>query len=298
MGSIVFEYPIVFLVLLLFVVCERFCKQKRQQLILPNLPMLKKVAQKQNIFVNLLKMLMVLLLITAIASPIKEDEVVVQKDKGYEISLLLDASGSMEQYKKFDIVKGIVQDFLTKREHDKLGLTIFADFAYVAIPLTYDKKSISELLEKIDVGIAGKQRTALYEALFMSSKLFKKSKAKHKIAILLTDGVDNAGTVPLDVAIKTAKKYGIKVYVIGVGSNRDVDRNVLANIANETGGKFYMASTAERIQEIYDEIDRLEKSEIKANKFIKKHYFYQYPLGGALALLFIYIFVRRRRYAV
>jgi len=243
-------------------------------------------------------MLMVLLLITAIASPIKEDEVIVQKDKGYEISLLLDASGSMEQYNKFDIVKGIVQDFLSKREHDKLGLTIFADFAYVAIPLTYDKKSISELLEKIDVGIAGKQRTALYEALFMSSKLFKKSQAKHKIAILLTDGVDNAGTIPLDVAIKMAKKYGIKVYVIGVGSNRDVDRNVLANIANETGGKFYMASTAERIQEIYDEIDRLEKSEIKANKFIKKHYFYQYPLGGALALLFIYIFVRRRRYAV
>ena len=265
---------------------------------LPNLPMLKQVAKKQNIFVNLLKMLMVVLLVTALASPIKEDEVVVQNDKGYEISLLLDASGSMEQYNKFDIVKGIVQDFLTKREHDKLGLTIFADFAYVAIPLTYDKKSISELLEKIDVGIAGKQRTALYEALFMSSKLFKNSSSKHKIAILLTDGVDNAGTIPLDVAIKTAKKYDIKVYVIGVGSARDVDRHVLANIANETDGKFYMASTAEQIQEVYDEIDTLEKSEIKANKFIKKHYFYQYPLGGAIALLFIYIFVRRRRYAV
>ena len=298
MGSIVFEYPFVFLLLLLFMVCERFCQQKRQQLILPNLPMLKKVAKKQNVFVNLLKMLMVLLLITAIASPIKEDEVVVQNDKGYEISLLLDASGSMEQYNKFNIVKGIVQDFLRKREHDKLGLTIFADFAYVAIPLTYDKKSISELLEKIDVGIAGKQRTALYEALFMSSKLFKKSHSKHKIAILLTDGVDNAGSIPLDVAIKTAKKYDIKVYVIGVGSNRDVDRNVLAHIANETNGKFYMASTGQQIQEIYDEIDKLEKSEIKANKFIKKHYFYQYPLGGAIILLFIYIFVRRRRYAV
>jgi Ca-activated chloride channel family protein len=241
---------------------------------------------------------MVVLLVTALASPIKEDEVVVQNDKGYEISLLLDASGSMEQYDKFTIVKAIVQDFLKKREHDKLGLTIFADFAYVAIPLTYDKKSISELLEKIDVGIAGRQRTALYEALFMSSKLFKESHSKHKIAILLTDGVDNAGTVPLDVAIKTAKKYGIKVYVIGVGGARDVDRNVLSTIAKETGGKFYMAGTAERIQEVYDEIDQLEKSEIKANKFIKKHYFYQYPLGGAIAALFIYIFMRRRRYAV
>ncbi len=298
MGNIVFEYPFVFLILLLFIVCEKFCKAKKQQLIMPNLPMLKKVAQKQSFLVQGVKALMFLLLIIALASPIKEDEVVVQNDKGYEISLLLDASGSMEQYDKFEIVKGIVLDFLKKREHDKLGLTIFADFAYVAIPLTYDKKSVSELLKMIDVGIAGKQRTALYEALFMSSKLFKDSHAKHKIAILLTDGVDNTGTVPLDVAIKTAKKYGIKVYVIGVGGDRDVDKNVLSEIAKETGGKFYMAGTAERIQEIYDEIDQLEKSEIKANKFIKKHYYYQYPLGGAILLVFFYILMRRRRNAV
>ncbi len=298
MGNIVFEYPFVFLILLLFIVCEKFCKAKRQQLIMPNLPMLKKVAQKQSFLVQGVKALMFLLLVIALASPIKEDEVVVQNDKGYEISLLLDASGSMEQYEKFEIVKGIVLDFLKKREHDKLGLTIFADFAYVAIPLTYDKKSVSELLKMIDVGIAGKQRTALYEALFMSSKLFKDSHAKHKIAILLTDGVDNTGTVPLDVAIKTAKKYGIKVYVIGVGGDRDVDKNVLNEIAKETGGKFYMAGTAERIQEIYDEIDQLEKSEIKANKFIKKHYYYQYPLGGAILLVFLYILMRRRRNAV
>ena len=298
MDNIVFEYPLVFGLIILFMVCEKFCKSKRTQLIMPNLPMMRKVAKKQNLFLNTLKLFMALLLVTALASPIKEDEVVVQNDKGYEISLLLDASGSMEQYNKFDIVKEIVLDFLSKREHDKLGLTIFADFAYVAIPLTYDKKSISELLSKIDVGIAGKQKTALYEALFMSSKLFKDSHAKHKIAILLTYGVNNVETIPLDVAVKTARKYGIKVYVIGVGGDRDIDRNVLSSIAKETGGKFYMAGTAERIQEIYDEIDQLEKSEIKANKFIKKHYFYQYPLSGALVFVMLYIFLRRRRHGV
>ena len=298
MGDIVFEYPYLLLLIALFFGCERFCKAKRRRLIMPNLPMLKKAAQQQSLLVNVLKFLMIALLATALASPIKEDEIVLQHDKGYEISLLLDASGSMEQYNKFGIVKEIVLDFLKKREHDKLGLTIFADFAYVAIPLTYDKKSISELLEKINVGIAGRQRTALYEALFMSSKLFKESSAKHKIAILLTDGMDNAGTVPLDVAVNTAKKYGIKVYVIGVGGAGDFDPAVLQQIARETGGKFYEAGSGERIREIYDEIDRLEKSEIKANKYVKKHYFYQYPLGAAIAVMFIYIFVRRRRYAV
>ncbi len=298
MGNIVFEYPVLFLLAVLFFICERFCKAKRRQLIMPNMPMLKKVALRQSLWVNALKFSMIALLITALASPIKEDEIVVQNDKGYEISLLLDASGSMEEFNKFGIVKEIVLDFLKKRVHDKLGLTIFADFAYVAIPLTYDKKSISELLQKIDVGVAGKQRTALYEALFMSSKLFKESKAKHKIAILLTDGVDNAGTVPLDVAIKTAKKYGIKVYTIGVGGAGDYNPEVLQRIAKETGGKFYEAGSKERIKEIYDEIDTLEKSDIKANKYVKKHYFYQYPLGAAIAVMFIYILARRRRYAV
>ena len=297
MGNIVFEYPSLFLLAVLFLICERFCKAKRRQLIMPNMPMLKKVALSQSLWVNALKFAMIALLITALASPIKEDEIVVQNDKGYEISLLLDASGSMEEFNKFGIVKEIVLDFLKKRVHDKLGLTIFADFAYVAIPLTYDKKSISELLQKIDVGVAGKQRTALYEALFMSSKLFKESKAKHKIAILLTDGVDNAGTVPLDVAIKTAKKYGIKVYTIGVGGAGDYNPEVLQRIAKETGGKFYEAGSKERIKAIYDEIDTLEKSDIKANKYVKKHYFYQYPLGAAIVVMFIYILARRRRYA-
>ena len=298
MDNIVFEHPYLFVLVVLFFICEKFCKAKRQRLILPNMPMLKKVAKKQSLLINALKLLLVVLLVTALASPIKEDEVVIQNDKGYEISLLLDASGSMEQYNKFNIVKDIVLDFLVKREHDKLGLTIFADFAYVAIPLTYDKKSISALLQKIDVGIAGKQRTALYEALFMSSKLFKESTSKHKIAILLTDGLDNAGTIPLNVAIKTAKKYDIKVYVIGVGGRGDFDPAVLNTIAKETGGKFYEASTGEQIKAIYDEIDTLEKSEIKANKYVRKHYFYQYPLGAAVAVMLLYILARRRRYAV
>lgn len=298
MGNIVFEYPALFLLAILFFICERFCKAKRQRLIMPNMPLLKKVALRQSLLLKGLKFLTVALLVTALASPVKEDEIVVQSDKGYEISLLLDASGSMEQYNKFGIVKDIVLDFLKKREHDKLGLTIFADFAYVAVPLTYDKKSIGELLQKIDVGVAGKQRTALYEALFLSSKLFKASAAKHRIAILLTDGIDNTGTVPLDVAIKTARKYDIKVYVIGVGGAGDFDPAVLQQIAKETGGKFYQAGSGERIRAIYDEIDSLEKSEIKADKYVKKHYFYQYPLGAAIAVMFVYILARRRRYAV
>jgi Ca-activated chloride channel family protein len=290
-----FEYPYLILLLVPFFLCLKFCKEKNEKFIFPNAALFKQLGSKKSSLQTLLKVLAFILLTLALASPFRQDDVIIQKDKGYEISLILDASGSMQQMDKFGIVKNIVSKFIKQRPHDKLGLTIFADFAYVAIPLTYDKESIQRLLSKIDVGIAGRQKTALYEALFMSSKLFKDSKAKEKIAILLTDGVDNAGTIPLDVAIKTAKKYGIKVYVIGVGGRGDYNPAVLQTIAKDTGGEFFEADSVEKLKKIYDVINQLEKSEIKADKYIKKSYFFQYPLGAAILIMIAYILLRRRR---
>ena len=295
MSNIMFEYPFAFLFLLLYFVCKKFCKQRNEQLIFPNMKIFKQVSQKQNYLVSVLEFLAVLLLTIALASPFKQDDVVIDKDKGYEISMILDASGSMKEYNKFGIVKDIVTEFVDMRKHDKLGLTIFADFSYVAIPLTYDKESIKRLLSRLEVGVAGTQRTALYEALFMSSKLFKNSKAKEKIAILLTDGVNNVDNIPLDVAINTAKKYGIKVYVIGVGNRGDYNPMVLKRIAKDTGGEFFEADSVEKLKKIYEVINKLEKSEIKVDKYIKKSHYFQYPLSVGLLLMLLYFFTRNRR---
>jgi Ca-activated chloride channel family protein len=248
--------------------------------------MLQQASKKSRWLLNSFKFLAFIFLIIALASPIQEDDIIVKNDQGYEISLILDASGSMSEYNKFTIVKEIVDDFVDKRKHDKLALSIFADFAYVAVPLTYDKKSIKRLLARLEVGIAGKQRTALNEALFLSSNLFKTSKSKEKIAILLTDGMDNANNIPLEVAIKRAQKYNIKVYTIGVGNaGRDFNPTVLQKISQETGGKYFSANSIEKLKKIYSVINELEKSEIKADKYIKKTYYFQYLL--ALALLFL-----------
>ena len=287
MMNFTFEYPFAFLLLILFFVCEKWCKPKALSLYFPNIKLLQQVVKKRQWLLKSLKILTVVALVTALASPIKEDSVVVKNDKGYEISLILDASGSMKMpgLDKFAIVKNIVNDFIDQRKHDKLALSIFADFAYVAVPLTYDKKSIKRLLSRVDVGIAGRQRTALNEALFLSSNLFKSSESKEKIAILLTDGVDNAKSIPLNVAINTAKKYGIKVYTVGVGAEgRDFDPRPLRQISKETGGRYFKGDSVEKLKEIYATIDKLEKSEIKADKYVKKTYFFQYIL--ALALLF------------
>ena len=290
-----FEYPAVFLLFALFLICNRYCKPKGVSLYFPNIEMLQKASKNSRWFLNSLKFLGLTLLVMALASPIQEDEIVIKNDKGYEISLVLDASGSMQEYNKFTIVKEIVEDFVDQREHDKLALSIFADFAYVAVPLTYDKKSIKRLLQRLEVGIAGKQRTALNEALFLSSNLFKTSKSKEKIAILLTDGMDNANTIPLEVAIKTAKKYNIKVYTVGVGNaGRDFNPEVLKKISKETGGKYFSANTIERLKKIYTVINELEKSEIKADKYVKKTYYFQYLLALALLFLISYFIVANR----
>ena len=288
-----FEEPILFLLLFLYPICNRFCKAKFEAIFFPRSDRLKKISKKQSTWLNIVKFLIFFLLITSLASPVIEDEVVIQNDKGYEISLILDASGSMSENHKFDIVKEIVKDFIKHRKHDKIALTIFGDFAYVAIPLTYDKDSILNLLQRVDVGVAGYRATALYDALFLSTKLFKNSKSKNKIAILLTDGMDNASSVPLEVAINTAKKFKIRVYTIGIGQRGDYNPYVLEKIAKETGAKFFEANSAQRLKEIYDEIDKLEKSEIKANKYVKKRYLFMYPLSLALLLMMVLLAKKR-----
>jgi len=293
-SNLIFEYPIAFVILILYFVCIKFCKNRGLALYFPNSKLLQMASVKKSLSLNIIKFLTVFSLVTTLASPIVEDNVVIKNDKGYEISLILDASGSMLQSNKFNIVKDIVGDFIDKREHDKLALSIFADFAYVAVPLTYDKKSIKRLLSRIDVGVAGTSRTALYEALFLSSNLFKTSTSKEKIAILLTDGVDNAQTIPLEVAINRAKKYGIKVYTVGVGNAGDFDPEVLNEIATKSGGKYFSANTVEGLQDIYKTINRLEKSEIKANKYVKKTYYFQYTLALAMLFLIIYFYLANR----
>ena len=294
--NISFEYPYAFLILVLFFVCQKFCKNKKRAIIFPNITLLQKASAKSIFLHNLIKFLTILFLTIALASPIKENEIIYQNNKGYEISLILDASGSMREYNKFDIVKKIVLDFVDKRRNDRLALSIFADFAYVAVPLTYDKKSIKRLLRQINVGIAGVNRTALYEALFLSTNIFKTSKAKNKIAILLTDGINNVDTIPLEVAIKRAMKYGIKVYTIGIGNRGDYNPFVLKKIAKQTGGEFFEANSVEKLKEVYSTINSLERSEIKSNKFIKKDYYFEYFLVFGAVFMMIYFYLFRHRH--
>ena len=293
-NNIIFEYPYVFLLFILYILCTYLCKSTKKSLYFSNMDMLKSASKNSFWIEKSIKFLLIVSVLITLASPIIKDEVIVNDNKGYEISLILDASGSMLEANKFKVTKSILQEFIKQRQNDRLALSIFADFAYVAVPLTYDKKSILELLKHVEVGIAGQRQTALYEALFLSSNLYKNSKAKEKIAILLTDGYDTSNTIPLDVAIAKAKKYNIKVYTVGIGGVGDFDPNVLQEIASKTGGNFFQANTFEKLKEIYNHINSLEKSEIKTQKLIKVEYLYMYSLYVAIFMLFILLILNRK----
>jgi Ca-activated chloride channel family protein len=288
MNQISWQYPEAFSAIAIFILCYFYCKPKSDAIIFPKIDFFIKSISSYLYIKNFLKYIGVILLITALASPIIQNKTLQNESEGYAISLLLDASGSMQNLTdKFSVSKEIVKDFIKKRTNDQIGLVVFADFAYVASPITYDKNSLENIIDKMKVGVAGIRQTAMYEALFFGSKIIKKSEAKSKIIVLLTDGNDNVRSIPIQEVIKILKKHEIKVYTVGIGN--DLDKFILNKIAQETNGKFFTASSKEELSKIYNEIDSLEKSKIKSYEFLHTEHYFKYPLIGSIAAFVLFL---------
>jgi len=281
------EYPIALIIPLIFLICIIYCKPKLESIFFPN----SEYFAKKRLNFPFSLFLAVLFFSIALSSPVITKIYKNKNQKGYDILIDLDTSGSMAMENKLTNAKTIIKDFIFKRKNDRIGLVIFGNIAYIASPLTYDKKNFVEILSRIYPGIAGRG-TAIYDSLFLSSTLFRKSKAKNKILILITDGMDNSSQIPKDVAINTLKKNHIRVYTIGLGD--EVNTQDLKEIANKTGGKFFWVNSFAELKKVYSTINRLEKSNIKAKIIIVKKYYYQYPLIIGIILFLIFLFNYRR----
>ncbi|MFA9240613.1 MAG: VWA domain-containing protein [Candidatus Paceibacteria bacterium] len=288
-NNFTFEYPYFLLLIVLFIICSIYCKAKTPTYLIPHLNIFKFANQKSMIFINSLKYLVIIFSILALASPVKINDTILLKNDGVNILLNLDASGSMkerdldENYSKnrFEVVKDIVKDFMDKRVADNIGIVLFGDSVLIASPLSFDKDAQKQIIDYLDVEMAG-QKTALIDSIAASINILKNQKAKSNIIILLSDGVDNASNIPLDVVIKLLNKYNIKAYTIGIGN---FNNEVLYKIANESNAKAYKAMSKEDLALIYEDINKLEKSQIDQNKIILKDYLFFYPLF--LAILFL-----------
>jgi len=242
-------------------------------------------------------------LIIALASPVLTKSYTHSKKEGRDIVLILDSSDSMRQggfdpsnlYRnKFEVVKEVVGDFIEKRENDRIGMVTFADIAFIASPLTFEKDFLRDITKMQKMGVAG-QRTAIHDAVVQGYKLLHKSKAKSKIMILLTDGRDNMSKISLDEVRHLLKKQKIKLYAIGIGSPRDYDGAKLQALADAGNGLAFGARDAKTLSEIYIEIDRLEATKIDNKKIVQYTYLYIYPLSLAVLSLMLWFILRNTR---
>lgn len=281
-----FEYPYIFGLIIFYIICEKFCKREKSAIYFPHFEYMKDGFDKLFI----LRFLAFSFLIISLSSPYIKKEI-TQKKEGYSIVLSIDASGSMSESGKFIVVKDVVNEFISKRVDDKVGVVVFGDSAFIATPLTYDKSLLKYMLDKMYVGIAG-QKTAIIDSLAQSIKLLDKSEAKSKVIILLTDGLENASKLNIDDVLKIAKDEKIKIYTIGIGY--DFDRRYLDYISDSTNAKSFVALSKKELQNIYTTIDKLEKSKIEANKIYYKKYYFIYPLLVALFFALVYLYFRRK----
>ncbi len=302
--GIYFEYPYLFLLITLFIVCEFLCKMRLPSLYFPHAAQFMQKGVNNSSVVTVLKYLGIVMMIFSLMSPVKDEAYELEPKKGHEIAIIIDASQSMQARgfdmsnpgkNRFDVVKLIVGDFITKRKSDNMGLVVFGAYSFIASPLTYDENILARIVGQLEIGMAGKY-TALYESLAQGVNLLKMSESKSKIAILLTDGYSTPSVdkIPLRVAIDMAKKEGVKVYPIGIGNQNEYNAAVLLQIAKETGGVAFGASNGDELEAVYKKIDELEKVEIKNESYTYLNYYYIYPLFLALLSLMLYVYLRNR----
>jgi len=255
-----------------------------------------------------------LLLVCAAAGPKWFDQPVALPVSGRDLMLAVDISGSMET-KDFELsgevvdrltaTKAIVDDFLKKRQGDRVGLILFGSQAYVQVPLTFDLHTVRTLLDEAVVGLAGKA-TAIGDAIGLSVKRLQHSNTSGEISstdqvlVLLTDGVNTAGEMAPEKAAELAVKLGLKIYTVGIGADAmtvrsffgsrqvnpsaELDEVKLTAIATITGGKYFRAHNARELANIYHEIDRLEIVEREQEIFRPQHALLMWPLALALLL--------------
>jgi Ca-activated chloride channel homolog len=265
----------------------------------------------------LIRFVALILLIVGLARPQWGNEYQEINSEGIDIVLALDTSGSMRaldlrlegrEANRLDVIKSVVSEFVDGRAYDRMGMVIFGTEAYTQCPLTLDHEILKGYLDLIEIGIVG-EATAIGNALATSVKRLLDSKAESKIIVLLTDGANTAGKISPIAAAELAKENNIKVYTIAVGRRGAVpmpvktmfgqrvvsqhlkfDEKSLQNIATITGGKYFLASSTTALKEIYEIIDKLEKSEVQVEEFTEyKEMFLAFVIPGIILILLAWL---------
>ena len=263
--------------------------------------------------IPMLKYLALFLMITALARPQWGTRQVNMTTEGINIVLAVDLSGSMAALdfrdkgkiiNRLEAIRGVVQEFIARRNGDRIGLVVFGTHAYTQLPLTRDYHAIVSILDRLQIGAAG-PNTAIGDAIGIAVKRMEDIKSKSNVIILLTDGDSNSGELSPMMATDVAAQKGIRIYTVGVGTRGQapflvkdpvlgeryvyqqvsVDEDALKEIAAKTGGMYFRAENTEGLQQTCQSIDKMEKTEAKVKTFDEYNELYPYLLIPAFILL-------------
>lgn len=236
--------------------------------------------------------------------------------EGIDIMLAVDVSTSMltQDFKpnRVEALKKIAQTFIDKRPNDNIGLTIFAGEAYTQCPLTTDHAVLMNLYNSADCNMAARgvidDGTAIGDGIMNAILRLKESPAKSKVIILLTDGVNNSGNISPITSAEIAKKYGIRIYTIGIGKNGmapyplptggtvmlpvEIDEGTMSKVATQTGGRYFRAQNNESLASIYSDIDHMERTKFSVKEYSKRNELFEPYALAALIVLLLEIIVR------
>lgn len=256
----------------------------------------------------ILRIIAIALLIIAAARPQTFSSGENIYTEGIDVAMVLDISGSMlaEDFKpnRLEAAKNVIDEFVSGRTTDKIGLVIFAKESFTQCPLTIDYQVLRGLLTEIKSGMI-EDGTAIGNAIANGVNRLKESSAKSKVLILLTDGVNNSGEIDPITAAQIARQFNIRIYTVGVGTVGqapypfdtpfgkryqmvpvEIDEEVLKNVADITGGKYFRATGNKKLEEIYQEIDKLEKTKVEITSYRQAtELFYSWALIGLLLLI-------------
>ncbi|MCC9042068.1 VWA domain-containing protein [Myroides sp. M-43] len=290
---------------------------RKKQRATVKLSTIKGVQEQTSLLVKLLPISIVLriLALSAIIVGMARPQIVnvnsqIHSSHGIDIVMAMDVSGSMLakdlKPNRLEALKAVAADFIEQRMSDRIGTVIYAAEAYTKTPVTSDKILILNDLKSIKYDNVLRDGTAIGVGLATAVNRLKDSPAKSKVIILLTDGVNNTGTVDPKLASEIAKEYNIKVYTIGIGTNGlaespvgikengeivyeripvELDEALMKSIAKTTGGKYFRATDTKKLKEIYEEINQLEKTKIDEQKFVKANDQFQLLVLFAFILL-------------
>jgi len=267
-------------------------------------------------FLTSLRWFILAIFIVALAQPRLAKSTTEVKASGVDIVAALDLSGSMisedfvvhgGRVNRVNMAKSVLKDFIDMRPNDRIGLVVFAAQAFIATPLTLDHEYLQENIARLEIGAINENATAIGDAMSTAINRLRDLKAKSKIIILATDGQNNSGKTEPLLAAEAAAALGVKIYTVGIGEQGqapmpardmfgrkvyqmvpvDVDETTLQKIADKTGGKYYRADNAEKFRQIYNEIDKLEKTEATVKKYTDFKELFPWFVIAGLALLLI-----------